>query len=59
MSNKEVCISAQYEARKAFKNLKAESAKTDYEMDQEAVRDNRERLKAARLARETANGRVK
>ena len=57
MSNKQVCIGALYEV--PFKNLKAESAKMDYEMAQGAVRDNRERLKAARLAREAANGKVK
>ena len=40
------------EARKAFKQVEAEKAMTDHQKAQKAFHENRERLKAARLARE-------
>lgn len=42
------------EARKAFKEIKAKSAMTDHDMAQKTFDENRERLKAERLAREAA-----
>jgi hypothetical protein len=43
---------AEREARKAFKQAEAEKAMTDHEKAQKAFHENRERLKALRLARE-------
>jgi hypothetical protein len=43
---------AQRDARKAFRQLDAEKAMTEYEIAQRAFSANRERLKAERLARE-------
>ncbi|MCC8977313.1 hypothetical protein [Bradyrhizobium acaciae] len=40
------------EAHKIFKAVKAKEAMTDYAKEQKALHDNRERLKAERLARE-------
>ena len=40
------------EARKAFRQLEAKVAMTHHETAQQAFSDNRERLKAERLARE-------
>jgi hypothetical protein len=40
------------EARKAFRELEAAKPMTEYEISQKAFHDNRERLKALRLARE-------
>ena len=45
---------AEREARKAFRQLDAEKAMTEHEIAQKAFSANRERLKAERLARETA-----
>jgi hypothetical protein len=42
------------EARKAFRQVDAKTAMTEYETDQKAFHANRERLKAERLAREAA-----
>lgn len=39
-------------ARKAFREVEAEVAMTDHERQQMAFHENRERLKAERLARE-------
>jgi hypothetical protein len=44
--------SAEREARKVFRAVEAEKALTDYEKAQKAFHENRERLKAERLARE-------
>jgi len=44
--------SAELQAQKAFKP--AQAASTDYEKSQRAFQENRERLKAERLAREAA-----
>ena len=40
------------EANNAFKAVQAEKPMTDYAKDQQTLHENRERLKAARLARE-------
>jgi hypothetical protein len=45
---------AEREARKAFRQVEAEQAMTEHEAAQKAFSDNRERLKAERLAREAA-----
>jgi hypothetical protein len=46
--------SAEREARKAFREVGAETAVSDHEIAQTAFSQNRERLKAERLAREAA-----
>jgi hypothetical protein len=46
--------SAEREARKAFREVEAKKALTDYEEAQKAFHENRERLKAERLTREAA-----
>ncbi|MBR0797575.1 hypothetical protein JQ615_19490 [Bradyrhizobium jicamae] len=43
---------AEREAHKVFKAVSAKEAMTDYAKAQKAFHDNRERLKAERLARE-------
>ncbi len=43
---------AEREARKAFRAVEAKQSMTDYEKAQKAFHENRERLKAERLARE-------
>lgn len=43
---------AEREARKAFRQVDAEKAITEHEIAQKAFSQNRERLKAERLARE-------
>jgi hypothetical protein len=45
---------AEREARKVFRQFDAGKAMTEYETAQKALHANRERLKAERLARETA-----
>jgi hypothetical protein len=45
---------AEREARKAFRQVDAKKAMTEYETAQKAFHANRERLKAERLAREAA-----
>ena len=42
------------EVRKAFRAAEAEKAMSEHEKKQKAFHDNRERLKAERLAREAA-----
>ena len=49
---------AEREARKAFRQVDAEKAMTEYEIAQKAFHKNRERLKAERLAREAAGASV-
>jgi hypothetical protein len=44
--------SAEREARKAFRAVEAKQAMTDYAKTQKAFHENRERLKAERLARQ-------
>ncbi|MGY4314915.1 hypothetical protein [Bradyrhizobium sp. JR3.5] len=43
---------AEREARKVFRQAEAKKALTEYAKSQKALHDNRERLKAERLARE-------
>jgi hypothetical protein len=45
---------AERDARKAFRQVDAKKAMTEHEIAQKAFSNNRERLKAERLARETA-----
>jgi hypothetical protein len=45
---------AERDARKAFRQVDSEKAMTEHEVAQKAFSDNRERLKAERLAREAA-----
>jgi hypothetical protein len=47
------------EARKAFRQVEAAKAMTDHEKAQKTFNDNRERLKAERLAREAAELKAK
>jgi hypothetical protein len=47
---------AEKAARKALKKIEAEKAMMDYNRQQKAFYENRERLKAERLAREEAEG---
>jgi hypothetical protein len=46
--------SAEREARKVFRQVDAEKAVTEHETAQKAFSNNRERLKAERLAREAS-----
>jgi hypothetical protein len=45
---------AEREARKVFRQVEAKKAMTEHEIAQKAFSNNRERLKAERLAREAA-----
>ena len=45
---------AEREARKLFREVEASKAITEYQRAQKAFHENRERLKALRLAREAA-----
>lgn len=45
---------AERDARSAFRNVDARKAMTEHEIAQKALSNNRERLKAERLAREAA-----
>ena len=45
---------AERDARKAFRQVDAKKAMTEHEIAQKAFTNNRERLKAERLAREAA-----
>ena len=45
---------AERDARKAFRQVDAQKAMTEHEIAQKAFSNNRERLKAERLAREAA-----
>jgi hypothetical protein len=45
---------AEREARKAFRQVEAEKAMSEHELNEKAFAQNRERLKAERLAREAA-----
>jgi hypothetical protein len=49
---RKIVTPAEREARKAFREVDATKAMTQYELAQKAFQDNRERLKALRLARE-------
>ena len=50
---RKVITPAEREARKAFKEADAAKAMTEHDRAQKAFHENRERLKALRLARET------
>lgn len=50
---------AEREARKAFRKVEAVAALTEHEAAEKAFNENRERLKAERLAREVAEVRPK
>jgi hypothetical protein len=55
MSNEKVekvATAAEREARKAFKKVEAKVAMSDHQKAQKAFHENRERLKALRLARD-------
>jgi hypothetical protein len=43
------------EASKLFAQLKPVPSATSYELEQQRIRENHQRLKAARLAREASN----
>jgi hypothetical protein len=45
---------AEREARKVFRQVDAQKAMTEHQIAEKAFSNNRERLKAERLARETA-----
>jgi len=47
---------AMREANAAFKTIESNKPITDYAREQRAIHDNRERLKAERLAREAKSG---
>ena len=49
---RKVITPAEREARKAFRQVEAAKALTEHERAQKAFQENRERLKALRLARE-------
>jgi uncharacterized protein YhfF len=49
---RKVTTAAELEARKAFKQGEADKAMTEHDKAQTAFHENRERLKAERLARE-------
>jgi hypothetical protein len=51
-NNRRESTPAEREARKAFRAIEAKKATSDYEKAQKAFHENRERLKAERLARE-------
>jgi hypothetical protein len=50
--DRKVSTREEREARKAFRQVEADKAMTEHERAQKAFHENRERLKAARLARE-------
>lgn len=50
---------AEREARKAFRQVDAKKAMTEHEIAEKAFSNNRERLKAERLAREAAELKAK
>jgi hypothetical protein len=56
---RKVITPAEREARKAFKEVDAAKAMTEHERAQKAFHENRERLKALRLAREADHARAK
>jgi hypothetical protein len=51
---RKVATRAEREARKVFREAEASKAMTEHERAQRAFQENRERLKALRLAREAA-----
>jgi hypothetical protein len=55
LKDRRLVTRAQREARMAFRQVEAEKAMTDHERAQKAFHENRERLKAERLAREASS----
>jgi hypothetical protein len=56
---RKVTTPAEREARKAFREVEAAKAMTEHERAQKAFNENRERLKAERLARQAAEATAK
>jgi hypothetical protein len=56
---RKVITPAEREARKAFKQVNAAKAMTEHERAQKAFHENRERLKALRLARDSEHTKAK
>jgi hypothetical protein len=59
LSPRPLCCYRLRDARKAFRQVDAEKAMTEHEIAQKAFSNNRERLKAERLAREAAELKAK
>jgi hypothetical protein len=57
--DRKVITPAEREARKAFKEADAAKAMTEHDRAQKAFHENRERLKALRLAREIEQTKAK
>jgi hypothetical protein len=57
--DRKVITPAEREARKLFREADAAKAMTEHERSQRAFQENRERLKALRLAREAADAKAK
>jgi hypothetical protein len=55
---RKVITPAEREARKLFREAEAAKAMTEHERTQKAFHENRERLKALRLAREAAENKA-
>jgi hypothetical protein len=55
---RKIITPAEREARKLFKEVDAAKAMTEHERAQKAFHDNRERLKALRLARESKDAKA-
>jgi hypothetical protein len=53
MRERKVTTAAEREAEKAFKKVETKTAMRDHEKAQKSFDENRERLKAERIARET------
>ena len=56
---RKVLTPAEREARKLFREVDAGKAVTEYEREQKAFQENRERLKALRLVRETEQAKAR
>ena len=56
---RKVISPAEREARKLFRDVDVAKAMTEHERAQRAFQENRERLKALRLARETLDAQAK
>jgi hypothetical protein len=56
--DRKVVLPAEREARKLFREADAVKAMTEHEREQRAFQDNRERLKALRLAREAVEAKA-
>jgi hypothetical protein len=56
---RKVLTPAEREARKLFREVDAGKAVTEYEREQKAFQENRERLKALRLAREAEQAKAR